>query len=51
MIIDRDKTMKYWETADRTVLLANADAYYTKGQVDELLRKLKEEIINRYENN
>lgn len=32
-----DCDMKRWEYCDNTVVLANADAYYTKKQVDDLI--------------
>lgn len=32
-----DCDMKRWEYCDNTVVLANADAYYTKKQVDDLV--------------
>lgn len=32
-----DYDMKRWEYCDNTVVLANADAYYTKKQVDDLI--------------
>ena len=51
MELDREKELKTWEVSDRTVILANADYYYTKYQVDKLLEDLKEEIINQIINN
>lgn len=50
MIIDRFEELKKWSISDRTVILANADYYYTKYQVDKLLEDLKEEIINEINN-
>lgn len=41
-----DEDMRRWEFCDTQVILANANAYYTKGQVDKLLEDLKNEIIN-----
>lgn len=35
-----EKDMNRWEYCDNTVVLANADAYYTKGQVDEMLEEV-----------
>lgn len=32
-----DCDMKRWEYCDNTVVLANADSYYTKKQVDDLI--------------
>lgn len=32
-----DYDMKRWEYCDNTVVLANADSYYTKKQVDDLI--------------
>lgn len=32
-----EKDMTRWEYCDNTVVLANADAYYTKGQIDKKL--------------
>ena len=36
-MINPDCDMKRWEYCDNTVVLANADAYYTKKQVDDLI--------------
>lgn len=33
--------MKRWEYCDNTVVLANADAYYTKGQVDKKIEDIE----------
>jgi hypothetical protein len=45
--INPDEELKRWETCDTQVILANANYYYTKGQVDKLLEDLKNEIINQ----
>ena len=36
-MIHPDCDMKRWEYCDNTVVLANADAYYTKNQVEDLI--------------
>jgi len=35
-----DCDMKRWESCDNSVVLANADYYYTKGQVDKKLEEV-----------
>lgn len=47
MLINLDEEMKRWEVSDTQVILANANAYYTKGQIDKMLEDLKNEIINQ----
>ena len=36
-MIHPDCDMKKWEYCDNSVILANADAYYTKNQVEDLI--------------
>lgn len=44
MIIDRFEELKKWEVSDRIVVLANASAYYTKKEVDDIINSIVNEI-------
>ena len=44
MEIDREKQLKAWEVSDRVVVLANASAYYTKKEVDDIINSIVNEI-------
>ena len=45
--MNKDEIFEKWGWCDTQVILANANAYYTKGQVNKLLEDLKNEIINQ----
>lgn len=46
MEVNPDEDLRRWSVQQTVMELAPADYYYTKTEVDNLLKKLKEEILN-----